>query len=251
MMKKLFQHSIEKKEILLLLLLAQVTGILCIAVFSSVWGWLVGNLIGRPFALYLSTHPSLYQFVQDVVRGSYVFLVVLVFDFFFTYITYFLLDSTVTRQSTWDGLLAVSFRAVKGLIKWQLLVGFVCVLVCWKVEAFSSLYLIPPFLTSSPVSSLYMALWESSLLLFACSFALTENTHAAFKKSFYLLMSHKKLWGMFVFVSFWLTLLPGLVALWLHLPTLLYLVIGIILHTSFFMGACLLLFGQDNIFTNQ
>lgn len=224
-------------------------GLFLFHLFTRMYGLFIGILIGWPFGRFLAAHPSFYQFVQDVVRGGYVFITVLAFDFLFTYLVYFLLDKLVTRQSTWKDLFGVTWRAVKGLIPYQFIVGILLVLICWRVKSFS-LWLIPPFLTSSPISSLYMALWGCSLLLFVCAFALTENRRTALQKAKQLLMSCWRVWGMFVFVSFWLTFLPALFAGWLGLPNWLCLVGGLGAHTLFFMAICFLLFRQDNFFTN-
>jgi len=251
MMNKLFRKDITPIHLLLFVLLAEVTGLFLLKCFPSVWGQIVAKVVGIPFGPFLSEHPVFYQFVQDVVRGTYVFIVVLSFDFLFTYMVYFVLDRLVTRQGSWKGLLGVSSRAVKGLIKWQLAVGLACVLVCWNVKSFSAVLLIPPFLTFSPLGSLYMALWESSLLLFACSFALTESSRAALKKSVSLITGHWKMWGLFVFVFFWLTFLPSLFTVWLHAPAWICLVGGLGFHALLFVLACIFLFRQDAIFINQ
>ena len=63
-------------------------GLFLFHLFTRMYGLFIGILIGWPFGRFLAAHPSFYQFVQDVVRGGYVFTFYLSCVFFTRQIGY-------------------------------------------------------------------------------------------------------------------------------------------------------------------
>lgn len=183
-------------------------------VWPVLWGELAAVLFGG-FSLpaFLAAHPSVYAGVEYGIAAVYVITSVGVLDILFCLFVYKLLDDLVFRQGTWAGLLGVSGRAARRLLVLQTFIGIWLCVAFWKTPSFSSLSLLPSLFTASAEHALLFAVWEVSLIGFACAFAPTETFGGALRFGWRLCKEHPLFWAVFFVGAFFLSWLPAYVGL--------------------------------------
>lgn len=206
-----YQHP-SRKTLGILLGLFCAVPLVVFLVLPSCVGYMAEWTLGwGSIPFFLSRHAWAFALVQDLLRGVYVAAAVGGLDFLLLVLVYRLLDDAVTRQGKWRGVLAVAARAWGPLLWRQACVGLVLCVALWKVEGFSSLYLLPEFFSADFFAILVLAVWSVSAVVFGCAFAVTEQGSAAVRFSRLLLKAYFREWIVAAVVTCLLAWLPAVV----------------------------------------
>ena len=228
-------------------LASTLTGLFLICLLPPIYGWLTGNVIGGLFASLLAKHDTLLWLTEQILGGGYVLLTVAGFDFLFLFMVYMAINTAFQRNGTFKELVGVTFRAFRGLLLWQVIIAAAFLVLFGKRSGVYVYSLIPPFLTQNGIASLYMMLWEMSLLLFAFGYALTEDGIKALLAGGMLAIHNFMVLFVGVGVCIAITWLPGLCLSFLHASTWVLVLIGVTLHTVFFNGILYILLKSPNV----
>lgn len=228
-------------------LVCTLAGLFLICLLPPVYGWLTGNVIGGLFASLLAKHGTLLWLTEQILGAGYTLLAVVGFDFLFLFMTYTAVNTVFERGGSKKDIAGVAFRALKGLLCWQVIIAGAFLVLFGKRSEVYVYSLIPPFLTQSGVASAYMMLWELSLVLFALGYALMEDGVKACLAGGMLCFTNFMVLFVASGVCIVITWLPGLCLSFLHVPTWVLVLIGVTLHTVFFNGVLYILLQQDDI----
>ena len=210
------------------------TGLFLICLLPPMYGWLMGNVVGGLFAQLLAKHETLLWFTQQALGAGYVLLALGGFDFLFLLMVYMAINTVFQRNGTFKDVAGVALRALKGLLLWQIIVAEVFLVLVGERTGIYVYSLIPPFLTQNGISSIYMMVWELSLLLFAFGYAITENgIKAALTGGIFAIGNFIILFAA-AGICITITWLPGLCLSAFNLPTWVLVIVGISLHTVLF-----------------
>ena len=232
---------ISWKRFVIYTLMAVLLGWVLLTLFPILFGWLAGVVLG-PLASFFSAHATVYAITQTLLLGVYTLLTVAGLDLIFLFLFYTLLGKIVVQQATWKRV-KISLNALWVLLGWQFIVGLiVCISLCWK-EDFSVLWLVPPFLTDSILGSVYMMLWEISLVAFAVGFTFSESWLESLKNGWKMLLYYMPLWMIVGSLNVLLTWLPALLV-GQNTPSWVLALWGLFNHTLLFMLVLLFLFNQ-------
>jgi hypothetical protein len=233
------------KGLAVLLLGTVIAGTLFLQFFPTVFGELASALLGS-LAPFFAAHATVYQLVQTGLLGVYTILVMAGIDLIFLFLLYNLLDKILTRKGSWSGLLFVGVRAVYALLGWQVIIGIaICVGFFW-LDTFSSLWLVPPFLTDHIWGSVYMMLWEISLIVGGLGFAFTETRIGVLQGGRTFLLEYLPLWMIVGSIGVLVTWFPAML-IGESVPSWILLLWGLINHTLLFMFVLIFLFNQRGI----
>lgn len=228
-------------------LASTLTGLFLVCLLPPLYGWLTGNVIGGLFASLLAKHSALLWLTQQALGAGYTLLALSGFNFLFLLMTYTAVNTVFERNQTRKEIAGVAWRALKGLLCWQVIICAAFLVLFGKRAGVYVYSLVPPFLTQSGIASLYMMLWELSLVLFALGYALMKDGVKACLAGGMLCFTN----FMVLFVAFGacmaITWLPGLCLSFLHIPTWILVLIGVTLHTVLLNGLLYVLLQQDNI----
>jgi hypothetical protein len=237
------------KGLAVLLLGTVIAGTLFLQFFPTVFGGVASALLG-PLASFFATHTLIYKAAQVMLLYVYTLLAVAGIDFVFLFLFYILLDKIVTKQATYKDLAGVALRSLWALIGWQFIAGVVvCVSLCWN-DNFSVLWLVPPFLSESIVNSMYMMVWEITLLVFAFGFAFSESRAEALKNGWNLLLYYMPLWMVVFSVGLLMTWAPALLV-GENTPSWVLLLWGLCNHTVLFVLLLIFLFNRRELFEDE
>ena len=232
---------ISWKRFVIYTLMAVLLGWVLLTLFPILFGWLAGAVLG-PLASFFAAHATVYAITQTLLLGMYTLLTVAGLDLIFLFLFYTLLGKIVVQQATWKRV-KISLNALWVLLGWQFIVGLiVCIGLCWK-EDFSVLWLVPPFLTDSILGSVYMMLWEISLVAFAVGFTFSESWLESLKNGWKMLLYYMPLWMIVGSLNVLLTWLPALLV-GQNTPSWVLALWGLFNHTLLFMLVLLFLFNQ-------
>lgn len=236
-------------------------GVFCV-VFISVF-YLYPGAIGSAVAwgldifsvpAFLAHHPAVYAGVKGLLSFVYMLAAVGTLDFLLCLFIYKLLDLLVTRQGSWGGLAAVSWRATLRLLGVQCLAGVWLCIAFWKVPSFSALSLLPALFTASMENAFLSAVWQVFSVLFACAFAITEDMRRSFSFGWKLFKARYFFWIVFFAGSFLITWFPAYIAVKIGvtggtaLATVWFIIYGASNHILLLSVLLTYLFNQPDVF---
>lgn len=185
-----------------------VAGVVWLQAFPSFFGWLAAVVLG-PFASFFANHATVYSFTQQALLVTYTALAVGGLDLIFLLLLYALLNRMIPQQSSRMERLRLTLRCTWKLWTLQIVIGFVIgISLIWN-ENFSSILLVPPFITSSIPNALYMVAWEITLILFALGFAMDTSRWQALSDGALVFLNYWWVWLAVAVMGFVLTLLPS------------------------------------------
>lgn len=246
-MKRFFKSYLGNLVIKQASLATVLIGFFLLCVLPFIFGWFGDNVIGSLFAPFLAKHDTLFRLTEQALGAGYTLLVVAGFDFLFLFMTYMAINTIFERGGSKKDIAGVSFRALKGLLVWQVIIATAFLVFFGKRVGVYVYNLIPPFLTQSGAASAYMMLWELSLLLFAFGYALMEDGIKAVLAGGMLAIRNFIILFTAAGVCIVLTWFPGLCLSFLHVPTWVLVLIGVTLHTVFFNGLLYVLLKSSNV----
>ena len=223
-----------------------VAGFILLQFFPVFFGWLAAVVLG-PLASFFANHDVIYGLTQNALLAIYSALAVGGLDLIFLWIMYVLLNKVTPQQhSRWE-LIGLTLRCGWKLWTLQVVLGIViCLSLFWN-DNFSSIWLVPPFMTSSISNALYMMVWEISLVLFGLGFAINPSRRQALANGASLLLSYWWVWFIVATVGFGLTLLPS-IFISETVRAFVLLLWGIINHIVLFVVALIFFFNQPDLF---
>lgn len=221
-------------------------GFMLLQFFPPFFGWLAAVVLG-PLASFFANHETAYGLTQNALLAIYSAFAVGGLDLIFLFLMYVLLNKiTPQRHSRWE-IVGLTLRCGWKLWTLQVLLGVViCLSLLWN-DNFSSIWLVPPFMTSSIPNALYMMVWEISLVLFALGFAIAPSRRQALANGAALLLNYWWVWLIVFAVGFGLTLLPS-VFISETVRAFVLLLWGIINHVVLFVAALIFFFNQPGLF---
>lgn len=215
-------------------LASTLTGLFLVCLLPPLYGWLTGNVIGGLFASLLAKHDTLLWLTEQVLGAGYTLLAVAGFNFLFLLMTYTAINTVFERGGSKKDIAGVAFRALKGLLCWQVIICAAFLAFFGKNPTVYIYSLVPPFLTQSGAASAYMMLWELSLVVFAFGYALMNDAIKACLAGGVLVVRNFIVFVIAAGACIVITWFPGLCLSFLHIPTWVLVLLGVTLHTVFF-----------------
>ncbi|MBO4675560.1 MAG: hypothetical protein J5601_05720 [Elusimicrobiaceae bacterium] len=223
-----------------------VAGFLFLQCFPSFFGWLAAVVLG-PLASFFASHDTIYGLTRSSLLAIYSALAVGGLDLIFLLIMYVLLNKITPQQHSRREIVMLTLRCGWKLWTLQVFLGIIiCLSLFWN-DDFSAIWLVPPFMTSSIPNSLYMMVWEISLVLFGLGFAISPSRRQALTNGAALLLNYWWVWLIVIAVGFGLTLLPS-VFIDETVPAFVLLLWGMINHVILFVAALIFFFNQPDLF---
>ena len=246
-MKRFFKSYLGNLVIKQASLATILIGFFLLCVLPFIFGWFGDNVIGSLFAPFLAKHDTLFRLTEQALGAGYTLLVVAGFDFLFLFMAYIAVNTIFERNGTRKDIAGVAFRALQGLLLWQVIIATAFLVLFGKRSGVYVYSLIPPFLTQNGLASVYMMLWELSLLLYAFGYALMEDGIKALLAGGMLAIRNFIILFTAAGICIILTWLPGLCLSFLHVPTWILALVGITLHTLFFSVLLYVFLQQDDL----